>query len=230
MGERKGGRGEEGEARQSGFKFRHKSKQILSFPECWAHETTSSKLCCCAQTWGHRMCIFSLPFYLPFVFLAPHLSFSFSFFPLFSPLPRFASIFLYLLLLLASAPPHTPLGLPPCPLFSLQACRVSSSLFMIFFSCNSSFLSSFTRFCNFLQSRLSSEWLEGQKRSRKQLVIAFAQNIRLWCPGPRLGLPGTVSAVLMCSWAIPRETRASLGKMRHKCWQKQRVPRQGVTG
>lgn len=204
MGERKGGRGEEGEARQSGFKFRHKSKQILSFPECWAHETTSSKLCYCAQTWGHRMCIFSLPFYLPFVFLAPHLSFSF-FFSFFSPLPRFASIFLYLLFLLVSAPPHTPLGLPPVHSSLSKPAGSPPHCLRSFFPLTlSSLLSSFTLFCNFLQSRLSSEWLEGHKRSRKQLVIAFAQDLRLWCPGPRLGLPGTVSAVLMCSWAIPR--------------------------
>lgn len=61
---REGGRGEEGEARQSGFKFRHKSKQILSFPERRARETTSNKLCLGAQTGGHRMCISSLPFFV----------------------------------------------------------------------------------------------------------------------------------------------------------------------
>lgn len=87
---REGGRGEEGEARQSGFKFRHKSKQILSFPECGARETTSSKLCLRAQTWGHRMCISSTSFSLPLPIFY-HL--------IFIPLPplRLVSISLYCL-------------------------------------------------------------------------------------------------------------------------------------
>lgn len=82
----RGREGGEGEARQSGFKFRHKSKQILSFPELWAHETSSSKLCCCSHTWGHHMCTFSLPF-SPLYFLSSHLCF-----PPHPVLPLFLSI------------------------------------------------------------------------------------------------------------------------------------------
>lgn len=139
MGERKGGRGEEGEARQSGFKFRRKSKQILSFPECWAQETTSSKLCCCAQTWGHHMCIFSLPFLLPFLF-----SVTLSLFPPHTPAP----FGLYFSPLLAVAPPVSLPGSLHCPRFPLQLRRVSFLLFICeedLFSSNCNFPSLFLR-------------------------------------------------------------------------------------
>lgn len=168
MGERKGGRGDErrgGEARQSEFKFRHKSKQILSFPECWTHETTSSKLCCCAQTWGHRVCISSLPFYLPFVLLSPPSSI-YLFISLPSPvLPLFLSF----------AGSCTPTSASAFPLFSFQVRRVSS-LYL------SQILSSFNYSVPFFFLKFQLQWtffrvVSEAEKEQKSGGNAFAQKI-----------------------------------------------------
>lgn len=149
--------------------------------------------------------MYFLPPFLSTLCISSTSSFFFFFlFLFFSPTP-FCLYFFILASFACICPPHTPLGLPPVHSSLSKPAGSPPHCLRSFFPLTlSSLLSSFTLFCNFLQSRLSSEWLEGHKRSRKQLVIAFAQDLRLWCPGPRLGLPGTVSAVLMCSWAIPR--------------------------
>lgn len=104
---REGGRGEEGEARQSEFKFRHKSKQILSFPERCAPQATSNKLCLRARTWGHRICRLLSPLSY---FLSPYL-----YSP---PTPPFS---LYFSALLAVPALVSLLRSLRCPHFSLQA-------------------------------------------------------------------------------------------------------------
>jgi len=131
-GERRGRQGNQG------LNLDANLNRYCPFPERWAHETTSSKLCCCAQTWGHHMCVFSLPSFLPFTFSTT----SSLFFP--PALPHVASVSLHGLqwlrrcLCLDLSPVHAPLSksagsLPSCLFVSgivlpLTAASLLSSL------------------------------------------------------------------------------------------------------
>lgn len=57
---REGGRGEEGEARQSGFKFRHKSKQTLSFPSAGLVRQQATSSASAPRKLGDAACAFPL--------------------------------------------------------------------------------------------------------------------------------------------------------------------------